>query len=178
MDVAVFWASVNGKSLMKVISGKRLKIASALIVIGAVVCGVLIWRMNASDSAESASPSGSNPESVSPAAAISEPVNMQRLVGRWLRTDSQYVIEIREVSPDGTLRAGYYNPRPINVSAAKVENKNGTLQVFVELHDAGYPGSNYTLDYNPQNGALEGTYYQATLRQEFSVAFMRMPAER
>ena len=163
---------------MKVILRKRLTAASALIVIVAVVCGVLIWRMNASDSAESASPSGSNPESVSPAVAISEPVNMQKLVGRWLRTDSPYVIEIREVSPDGTLRAGYYNPQPINVSAAKVENKNGTLQVFVELHDAGYPGSNYTLNHNPQNDALEGTYFQATLRQNFNVAFMRMPAER
>lgn len=163
---------------MKVILRKRLTIASALIVIVAVVCGVLIWRMNAVDSAESASPSDSHSESVSPAAAISEPVNMQKLVGRWLRTDSPYVIEIREVSPDGTLRAGYYNPQSINVSTAKVENKNGTLQVFVELHDAGYPGSNYTLNYNPQNDALEGTYFQATLRQNFNVAFIRMLAER
>ncbi len=117
---------------MKVILRKRLTIASALIVIVAVVCGVLIWRMNASGSTESASPSGSNSEGVSLAEAISEPVNMQKLVGRWLRTDSPYVIEIREVSPDGTLRAGYYNPQPINVSAAKVENNNSTLQVFVE----------------------------------------------
>ena len=163
---------------MKIILRKHLTIASALIVIVAVVCGVLIWRMNAVDSAESASPSDSNSESVSPAAAISEPVNVLKLVGRWLRTDSPYVIEIREVSPDGTLRAGYYNPQPINVSAAKVEDKNGTLQVFVELHDAGYPGSNYTLNYNPQNDALEGTYFQATLRQNFNVAFMRMLAER
>jgi len=163
---------------MKVILRKRLTIASALIVIVAVVCGVLIWRMNVVDSTESASPSDSNSESVSPEAAISEPVNVQKLVGRWLRTDSPYVIEIREVSPDGTLRAGYYNPQPINVSAAKVENKNGTLQVFVELHDAGYPGSNYTLNYSPQNDALEGTYFQATLQQKFDVAFMRMPVER
>jgi hypothetical protein len=163
---------------MKVILRERLTIASLLIAVLAVVCGLLIWRMNASDSAGSASPSGSNSESVSPAGATSEPVNMQKLVGRWLRTDSSYVIEIREVSPDGTLRAGYYNPQPINVSAAKVEDKNGTLQVFVELNDAGYPGSNYTLDYNPQNDALEGTYFQATLQQRFDVAFMRMPAER
>ena len=163
---------------MNVILRNRLTIASALIVVAAVVCGVLIWRINAVDSAESASPSDSNSESVSPAVAISEPVNVLKLVGRWLRTDSPYVIEIREVSPDGTLRAGYYNPQPINVSAAKVENKNGTLQVFVELHDTGYPGSNYTLNYNPQNDALEGTYFQATLRQNFNVAFMRMLAER
>ena len=163
---------------MKIILRKRLTIASALIVIAAVVCGILVWRMNAVDSAESASPSDSNSQSVSPAVAISESVNVLKLVGRWLRTDSPYVIEIHEVSPDGTLRAGYYNPQPINVSAAKVESKNGTLQVFVELHDAGYPGSNYKLNYNPQNDALEGTYFQATLRQNFNVAFMRMPAAR
>ena len=163
---------------MNIVLRRRLTIALALIVIVAVVCGVIIWRRNGSDSAESASPSGSNSESVSPAQAISGPANMQKLVGRWLRTDSPYVIEIREVSPDGTLRAGYYNPQPINVSAAKVENKNGTLQVFVELHDAGYPGSNYTLNYNPKNDALEGTYFQATMRQKFSVAFMRMPPGR
>ena len=76
------------------------------------------------------------------------------------------------------MRAGYYNPQPINVSAAKVEDKNGTLQVFAELHDAGYPGSNYTLDYSPQNDALGGTYFQATLQQNYSVSFVRMPAER
>jgi len=163
---------------MNIVLRRRLTIALALIVIVAVVCGVIIWRRNGSDSAESASPSGSNSESVSPAQAISGPANMQKLVGRWLRTDSPYVIEIREVGPDGTLRAGYYNPQPINVSAAKVENKNGTLQVFVGLHDAGYPGSNYTLNHNPQNDALEGTYFQATLRQNFNVAFMRIPAER
>jgi hypothetical protein len=163
---------------MKVILRKRLTIASALIVIVAVVCGVLIWRMNAVDSAESASPSDSNSESVSPAAAISEPVNVQKLVGRWLRTDSPYVIEIREVSPDGTLRAGYYNPQPINVSAAKAKNKNGTTEVFVELSDAGYPGSRYTLNYDPQNDVLEGTYFQATFQQNYNVTFIRMPAER
>jgi len=128
-------------------------------------------------STELASSGTSNRESLLPTEAISEPVNVRKLVGRWLRTDSPYVIEIREVSPDGTLRAGYYNPKPINVSAAKVENKNGTLQVFVELHDTGYAGSNYSLNYNPENDALEGTYFQATLQQKFDVAFIRMPAE-
>ena len=163
---------------MKVILRERLTIASALIVIVAVVCGVLIWRMNASDSTESALPSGSHLESISPAETISKPmVNMHRLVGRWLRTDSPYVIEIQEVGPDGTLRAGYYNPRPINVSAAKAENENGTIQVFVELHDAGYPGSNYKLKYNPQKDALQGTYFQATMQQNYDVAFVRMPAD-
>ncbi len=164
---------------MKVILRERLTLISASIVTVAVVFGVLIWIMTASDRAESASPGSPESESISPAETISEPVaNMQKLIGRWLRTDSPYVIEIHEVGPDGTLRAGYYNPRPINVSAAKAENGNGTIQVFVELHDAGYPGSNYRLKYDPQKDALEGTYFQATMQQNYDVAFMRMPADR
>jgi hypothetical protein len=163
---------------MNAIQKKRLTMAlMSTVVVAVVACVILIWRMNASDSTESASSGSSNKESLLPTETISEPVNVRKLVGRWLRTDSPYVIEIREVSPDGTLRAGYYNPQPINVSAAKVENKNGTLQVFVELHDTGYPGSNYSLNYNPENDALEGTYFQATLQQKFDVAFIRMPAE-
>ncbi|MHC4679205.1 MAG: hypothetical protein ACYTEK_10950 [Planctomycetota bacterium] len=153
-------------------------VASALIAIAAVVCSVFLWRMNASDSSESASPSSSNLESVSHTEAIAELVNMQKLVGRWLRTDSPYVIEIREVSPDGTLRAGYYNPQPINVSAAKAKSKNGITEVFVELSDAGYPGSRYTLNYDPQDDVLEGTYFQATFQQNYNITFVRMPPDR
>jgi len=100
---------------------------------------------------------------------------MQKLVGQWMRTDSPYVIEIHEVSPDGTLRAGYFNPRPINVAAAKAQNKDGKLQVFVELRDTGYtgyPGSTYTLNYDPKEDALKGTYFQATMQQNYDVAFM------
>ena len=147
------------------------------VIVAVVACDLLIWRMDASDSTESASSGASNKESLLLDEAISEMVNVRKLVGRWLRTDSPYVIEIREVSPDGTLRAGYYNPQPINVSAAKVENEKGALQVFVELHDRGYPGSNYSLNYDPENDALEGTYFQATLQQKYDVAFIRMPAE-
>ncbi|MHC4629187.1 MAG: hypothetical protein ACYTDV_19585 [Planctomycetota bacterium] len=163
---------------MTVISRKCLAIVSASIVTVALALVVIIWRMHASDGVESALPSSSDSQSALPAAAISAPVNMQKLVGQWLRTDSSYIIEIHEVGPDGTLRAGYYNPRAINVSAAKVEEKNGALEVFVELHDAGYPGSNYTLNYDARNDVLEGTYFQATMRQNFDVTFMRMPAER
>ena len=162
---------------MKMMRAKRLTTVSPLIVIVAILCGILIWRMNGSGSADSASPSGSNSRSLSPVETASEPVNMQKLVGRWLRTDSPYEIEIREVGPDGTLRAGYYNPRSINVAVAKVEDKDGMLRVFVELNDAGYPGSNYTLNYDLQNDVLEGTYFQATLKQNFDVVFVRMPAE-
>lgn len=150
----------------------------SMSIAAAIVCGIPACKEKPSENAEPASSGSSIQQGAATAETASGRVNMQKLVGRWLRTDSTYVIEIREVSPDGTLRAGYFNPRPINVSAAKVENKSGTLEVFVELHDAGYPGSNYTLSYNPKTDALAGTYFQATMQQKFDVAFMRMPAER
>ncbi|MHC4701842.1 MAG: hypothetical protein ACYTFQ_14845, partial [Planctomycetota bacterium] len=134
----------------------------SIAVAAAIVCGVPACRDKPSQDAEPASTSSSIQPGAATTETASAQVSMQKLVGRWLRTDSPYVIEIREVAPDGTLRAGYFNPRPINVSAAKVENKGGTLEVFVELHDAGYPGSNYTLSYNRKTDALEGTYFQAT----------------
>lgn len=147
------------------------------VVVAVIACVLLIWRMDAYDSTESASSDISNKESLLLEKTISESVNVRKLVGRWIRTDSPYVIEISEANPDGTLRAGYYNPQPINVSVAKVENKNSVLQVFVELHDAGYPGSNYSLNYNPKNDALEGTYFQAILQRKFDIVFIRMPSE-
>jgi hypothetical protein len=156
----------------------RALILVSAAVAAATVCCIPACREKPSQDAERASTSSSTQPGTATTEAAAGQVSMQKLIGRWLRTDSPYVIEILEVSPDGALRAGYFNPRPINVSVAKVENKSGTLEVFVELHDAGYPGSNYTLNYNPKNDALEGIYFQATMQQKFDVAFMRMPAER
>jgi hypothetical protein len=48
------------------------------------------------------------------------------------------------------------------------------LQVFVELRAPGYPGSTYTLRYEPQRDQLEGSYFQAALQQRFAVVFVRM----
>ena len=100
--------------------------------------------------------------------------NLKRLVGRWLRPDGGYVIEIRGVHGDGRLDASYYNPRPINVSQAKASHKGDAVQVFIELYDEGYPGSTYDLTYNSQSDAFIGTYFQAALRQSFDVIFVRM----
>ncbi|MHC4293412.1 MAG: hypothetical protein ACYSTX_03885 [Planctomycetota bacterium] len=158
----------------KYISRKRFIITCVLIAAVVVVCVFIIRRMKVSGSTEPVSSEGSRWESMPAAEAVSETVDLQRLVGQWTRTDSPYVIDIRQVSEDGTMAASYYNPRSINVSIAKAENKNGTLEVFVELRDTGYPGSNYSLKYNPRNDALEGIYFQAALQQKFNVVFMRM----
>jgi hypothetical protein len=100
-----------------------------------------------------------------PSAAVSANADLKVLVGRWVRMDTPYVIEIRSVSDDGTLGAAYYNPRSINVSVAEAREKNGKLEVFVELRDVNYPGSYYRLTYD---------HFQAVMQQDFDVAFRRL----
>jgi hypothetical protein len=96
-----------------------------------------------------------------------------KLPGKWLRPDGGYVLEIRSVAPDGKLDASYANPRPINVSRAEATQDGGATKVFVELRDVNYPGSTYTLVYQPENDQLAGIYYQAALQQQFDVFFER-----
>ena len=96
------------------------------------------------------------------------------LVGRWQRTDGGYIIEIRRIDSQGKMDAGYYNPRPINVSRAQASMHKKYLKVEVELRDKGYPGSAYTLVYDQPKDRLIGFYYQAVARQNFDVVFVRM----
>jgi hypothetical protein len=97
-----------------------------------------------------------------------------KLPGKWLRTEGDYVIDIRSVAEDGTMDAGYYNPRPINVSEAKASQENDRVNVFIELRDTNYPGSTYTLEYDRDNDVLHGIYFQALQKQSFPVTFVRM----
>ncbi len=99
--------------------------------------------------------------------------DLNKLAGRWLRPDGGYIIEIRSIRANGKMDAGYFNPRPINVSSAEASHRGNELEVFIELQDVGYPGSTYTLTYDPQRDALSGTYFQAALEQSFEVIFVR-----
>ena len=96
------------------------------------------------------------------------------LAGRWQRPDGGYVLEIRGIGPDGRAKAAYFNPRPIHVSRAEWKDREGLLQLFVELRDVNYPGSTYTLSYDAAADRLAGVYYQAALRETFDVVFERM----
>ena len=100
--------------------------------------------------------------------------DFQPLVGRWQRTDGGYIIHIRSINTDGKMEAGYFNPRPINVSVAEASKDKGNIKVKVELRDAGYPGSAYTLVYMPEKDTLFGYYYHAVSGQSFEVLFVRM----
>jgi hypothetical protein len=100
--------------------------------------------------------------------------DFQALMGRWQRTDGGYVIEIRSIAPDGKIKAGYFNPRPINVEQAQASKDKELIKVEMTLRDVGYPGSAYTLVYLPEKEALLGQYYHAVSRQYFDVLFVRM----
>lgn len=101
----------------------------------------------------------------------------EALVGRWLREDGGYVIEISEVKSDGSLEAAYFNPRPIHVSKAAAVEEAGNVKVGIELKDTGYPGCLYTLVFNRALDQLQGTYFQAAQGQTYKIAFVRMPSE-
>jgi hypothetical protein len=105
--------------------------------------------------------------------AVTAP-GVQKLKGKWLRPDGGYVVEVRSVEDGGTMDVAYFNPRPINVSKAEVSQEGTTTKVFLELRDVHYPGSTYTLTYDPASNQLKGVYYQAALQQRFEVVFVRM----
>lgn len=99
--------------------------------------------------------------------------DFQRLEGKWVRPDGGYVLELRNIKKDGSLTAAYYNPRPIKVFRAEAGRKDGRITLFVELRDVNYPGSTYTLQYDPVSDRLMGTYFQAVQRQTFEIEFVR-----
>ena len=117
------------------------------------------------------------PSNKTPSGSIAPEYSKQKdyskLVGSWIRQTGGYVIAIDKISGDGQANAAYFNPRPIHVSQAVASSKNGELSLFVELRDQGYPGSTYTLRYNPEYDALVGVYFQAAMQQSFDVAFTR-----
>ncbi|HOW96809.1 MAG TPA: hypothetical protein P5567_08625 [Kiritimatiellia bacterium] len=103
-----------------------------------------------------------------------KPPDFGTLAGRWVRPDGGYVVEIKAVGKDGALEAAYFNPKPIHVAVARAFTEAGALNVFIELRDENYPGSTYTLAYDPAADQLQGLYYQAVMGQRFEVYFERI----
>lgn len=111
------------------------------------------------------------------AAAASTPApraEFEKLKGRWLRPDGNYVLEIKEAGASGRIEAAYFNPNPIRVSKAEARMEGGAAKVLVELRDTGYPGCTYTLAHDPQSDQLVGTYFQAAMGETFEVVFTRL----
>lgn len=158
-------------------SPKRSKRSTYWVIIALVALAAagafLLYNQQSADKAKPTPASGQAQPSHSEK-SLGSAENTRKLVGRWLRPDGGYVIEIGGVDPDGKLQAAYFNPRPINVSRAVVFQENQETKVFIELNDVGYPGATYALTYDGQKDTLTGLYYQPTAGQTFEVVFVRM----
>jgi hypothetical protein len=153
---------------------KRFPVIWVSLVIGVAVGAAILVMVNLrSNGQNQTSKSDASLPEVQTTAALDKDQGFENLIGRWLRPDGGYIIEIRGIEADGRMDAAYLNPRPINVARAEASWKKGRQEVFIELQDTGYPGSTYTLDYNPAQDAFTGVYFQATLKQAFEVVFVR-----
>ena len=149
------------------------------LLLAAVVIGTaaMLLRGPGRPDASPPSPATPAPPNLPSTQTASTQPGFSRLVGKWLRPDGGYVLQVRMVGSDGKMEAGYFNPSPIHVSRAEASRDGGAVKVFVELRDENYPGCTYTLRYDPEKDTLHGVYYQAALQESYDVAFVRMPAE-
>lgn len=152
-------------------AGRRMYIHLAVLIIGfaAIIAGGFFLLHGRQTGAPSATPAA--PESIAQPGAKT---GFGSLQGRWQRPDGGYVIEIRAVDASGKMEAGYFNPRPINVSHAEATREGTTIKVFIELRDRNYSGATYNLIYDPESDQLRGVYFQPVLQQSFNVFFVRM----
>ena len=97
----------------------------------------------------------------------------EKFLGQWVRPDGGYVIHVREIRPDDSVDAAYFNPNRIHVSEANVSVWKGFDQLYIKLDDKGYPGSTYKLYYYAEKDQLAGFYYQAAMNETFEVLFVR-----
>jgi hypothetical protein len=154
--------------------GPRSAIIAAAILLAVGIAAALLLRVR--------EPGGTRPPEASPAAqgtrapamTAAADSGLGAVTGRWLRLDGGYVLEIRSVDAGGAIDAVYLNPQPINVARAEATRDGSTLKVFVELRAPNYPGSTYTLTYDPSRDQLAGMYFQAAMQQRFDVVFVRM----
>jgi hypothetical protein len=135
---------------------------------------VLAVVIGVSACAKKAEPAASAPPLAAPTTAPAADSSSGKLVGRWLRADSDYVIQVDSVGSDGTLVAKYFNPGPIHVSRAAWKEEGGKLGMIVELTDRNYPGNFYLLAYDPGSDSLMGVYNHLGVQQQYEVAFSRV----
>jgi hypothetical protein len=147
-------------------------IVTVVLAVG-VIAAVLLLRGGELGGTGSPLSSAIAPGGQPAATAVAASAGFRALSGRWLRPDGGYILDIRDVEASGKIDAVYLNPRPITVARAEATRDGATLHVFVELRGPGYPGSTYTLTYDPQRDQLAGIYFQAALQQRFDVVFVR-----
>ena len=100
-------------------------------------------------------------------------VSVDTILGRWLRPDGNYVIQINSIDKNNQIDAQYFNPNPIKIARAELI-ADDNFRIFIEFDDEGYKGSSYDLIYDPLNDALTGKYFQATYGQTYQIGFIRL----
>jgi hypothetical protein len=151
--------------------------AKGYVIWGVIIVGVAIVTLatlkGRTRQSTRTEPPQTVPSTNAPPVAAQASPDLQKLKGKWLRPDGGYIIEIKSVAGDGKLDAGYFNPRPIHIAKAKASQEGNTTKVFIELQDANYPGSTYTLTYIADRDLLAGVYFQALQGQSYEVYFER-----
>ena len=148
---------------------RRMSFRTILSALGIASSALLACR-----AAEPRASTAAAPTAAPTASAAAPATDPQKLVGRWLRSDSDYVIEIARVGADGSVEAKYFNPAPIHVSRSGWMSDGQHVGLLVEMTDRNYPGSYYTVAYDPGSDALVGTYHQLVQNQTYEVAFSRL----
>jgi hypothetical protein len=154
----------------------RTTVSRAWWVAFAVATGAVACRKSETDRAietKSASGAPAVAETKSATPAVPEPV--RKVLGRWMRADGGYVLELRGAEISGVLEAAYFNPKPIRVSRAIWMQDGGGFKIAVELNDVGYPGATYLLTHQAASDRLVGTYTQPAMQQSFDIEFVRQP---
>lgn len=127
-----------------------------------------------SSDAPTSTPAAAPKSAATPAAAAPvTPAPIQRILGRWARSDGDYTLSILGGDTGGILQARYFNPKPINVSRAAWIEAGGRLQILVELNDVGYPGATYTVYHDTATDRLVGQYKQPAQQQTYDIEFTR-----
>jgi hypothetical protein len=158
---------------------RRKWVMAGIFVLGSICVALILtsWLQN-KDMAAASSPAPRRQSADQPPVATSQNLlpdtEREKLIGRWRRSDANYMLEINRVAPDGQINAAYLNPKPIHVSKAIAMSESGKTTVMVELHDRLYPGSYYTLTYNASNDRLSGVYHHLGVHENFDVVFIRL----
>lgn len=156
------------------VSALRLTVLSAVVMMASASCSKSD-RVAPAPKAETSKATTPSTAPAKPAPAVPEPV--KKLLGKWVRSDGGYVLDLRSAELSGVVQAGYFNPKSINVSRAIwMQGPNG-FQVVVELNDVGYPGATYILSHDATADKLVGQYNQPAMQQSFDIEFLRQPPQ-
>jgi hypothetical protein len=165
----------NANPAASAAGGRRFPGAAVIVLAVAVVAGGGFWwsKDRHVDAPQAATPTTAT-QTTNPPPSDEARRAFEILKGRWVRAEGGYIVEIRSVESSGKMEAAYLNPRPIHVARAEASKDGESVKVFIELRDVNYPGSTYTLSYQPATDRLVGTYFHAVSGQNLDVGFSRV----